>query len=182
VATSGERRPCNCRCYEISRALDILSRGRSAPRGEELLELRRALFRQHAAKYVDTVIEFRQREDIYNAAGCARAQIPSSKNKALDAGMHYGGCTHDARLERYVEGGSVQAIVPELTACGAQRQDLGVSCRIMQLDGAIDTLGNDCITAHEDRADGDLGVRPRLGSKLEGSMHEVYIGARRGAA
>src|ERR1022692_839492 len=109
----------------------------SATCGEESLELRRALFGEHAAKYVHTMIEAGQREHIDDTAGCARAPIPRAEHKAAHARVHDGGGAHDARLERHIERGVVEAVVVKRTARGTQSRNLRMCSRIMRRNGAI---------------------------------------------
>ena len=94
------------------------SRGK-APCAEESLELGRTLFGEHAAEYVDAMIETRQSEHIDDAAGCARALIPRPEHEAAHARVHDSRSAHDAWLQRYIERRVIQAIVAQRAPCGA---------------------------------------------------------------
>ena len=72
---------------------------------EEVLQQGGAFFRHDASTYVDLVIQLCRLQYIEYTAPGAGTWFDSAENHFLDARMHHGPGTHDARLDSYVQSG-----------------------------------------------------------------------------
>src|SRR3569833_1353654 len=75
----------------------------AAPFIKERLQAVAALFHEHASEDVNAMVESLQREHIDDASCSAGAWVPRAKYQPFHARVHYGRCTHNARLQRHVQ-------------------------------------------------------------------------------
>ena len=97
--------------------------------------------------------------------------------------LEQGSSTHETRLERHHEGVSLEVPGPACPGCSAQRDDLGMSCRIGRRLAAISTLPDDRPGLVDDhRTDRNLARVPGLPGQLERAAHRGAVGVSVGHA
>jgi len=112
----------------------------STPLFEKARQYSAALFHQHATEYIYTVIHAGQCEHIDDTACSASLRIPRSKDQPSDTCVNDRRRAHHARLQRYIQSCTGEAVTTERATAGSQRLDLGVRSRIMDCNGSIESF------------------------------------------
>lgn len=89
--------------------------------------------------------------------------------------MEDGTRAHRARLERYIERATGEAVVFEPPRGFAQRGDFSVCCRIVRGYRAVITAPHDLTILYDNRADGHFTCGTCLSSELERNAHEFFV-------
>jgi hypothetical protein len=90
-------------------------------------------------------------EDAEAGPDCATLGFVAPIHYAKNPGLDDCAGAHGAGLNRDVQGGSEDAVIPDGLGCRAQRQDFSVRCRVARRNRAIASTGEDALAEHNDR-------------------------------
>src|ERR1700677_3772129 len=113
-------------------------------------------------------------EDLEAGADGAAFCIVAAVNDTGNSRLNDGASAHAARLNRYIQSRTGEAIVAEGTGCFAQHHDFGVRCWMAIADSAIRATRYECsvAVAHNHSADRDFAGRRRGTRFFERDLHE----------
>ena len=151
--------------------------GRSdASLAEELQEEGGRLVREDASRGLDPMIELRsENAQRLEPTHGADLEVGGAEDETADTRVDRGTETHQAGLDRAVQGRADQSIVPELAGRVAHGENLGVTRRIVEGERRVVPTADDRAVGDEDRADGNLARDPREPGLVQGRAHEPLV-------
>ena len=147
----------------------------SAPCAEEPLQQGLGFALADATDNEEAMVEARVRGEIRHATEGTTLRIPAAEHHAPQAGVEYGADAHQARLDGHVQVCVHEAVVADGRRGRAQRQDLGVSGRVLQSNGGVaSTTELEPVSDHH-RSDRHLAFRAGRFRLLEADPHPFDV-------
>jgi hypothetical protein len=153
------------------RAVTILS----SARGEKLFEHCGCFFGQDAVGDRDVMIELRMIEHREARSHGATFGVWRAIDQPCDAGLNHGAGAHGAWLNRHIQFGAREAIVPEPLRSFAERNHFGVRGGIAIGDGAVAGARDDLIVNYYYGADWNFATLGCSAGFVQRSAHEAGV-------
>jgi hypothetical protein len=148
---------------------DLLFPSSFAPK--EFAQYGRALIGEHSWDYFRLMVQPGMVQNVQDGTPCSCLGVRRAEHQALQSRLHDGACAHRAGLNCSIQVATLHPVVTQLLRGPAQRQNLRVRGRVMQMDGAIVGARQHASSRNEYGSHGDFSL---TGSALRFSQRHAH--------
>ncbi len=125
------------------------------------------------------MVQTRMTQEITDRAGHPSFFIPCAEDHPLHTRQHDRTRAHGAWFQCYIEGTVVESPAIEFGGRLANREELGVSGRVLIADSAICCCCDDCPVPNYDCTNGNFVALPRIAGEVESVSNVLLVGSER---